>query len=190
MGDTKIRINLVEGLVEAEGSEAFVAGIYADFKQRLQELQKAKHKETDPLKKDNVVVSPPAERTRKGKSSSAAEMPKIDKNLNLKAQDGKPSLRDFYAKYLPGSFLEKNLVFCYYLQQLLEISPINVDHVFTCYRDIKELKVPTALAQSLKDTARYKGWLDTSSLDDIKVPTAGTNFLEQDMNKAGAESEK
>lgn len=59
-----------------------------------------------------------------------------------------------------------------------------MDHIFTCYRNISSIKTPGALQQSLIDTARNKGWLDTASLGDIKVPIAGINHIEHDMKKA------
>ena len=36
MGDTKIRIDLSQGIIEAEGSEKFVLSIYSDFKEKIQ----------------------------------------------------------------------------------------------------------------------------------------------------------
>jgi len=78
--------------------------------------------------------------------------------------------------------LERNLVFIYYLQQKMGLKNITIDHVFTCYRDIG-VKVPKALQQSLWDTTNRKGWLDTSSSDNITVTVPGLNYIEHDLKK-------
>jgi len=44
--------------------------------------------------------------------------------------------------------------------------------------------VPEALAQSLVDTKNRKGWIDSSSLDDLQLNISGINYLEHDMKKA------
>ena len=75
-------------------------------------------------------------------------------------------------------------MFIYYLQQILELESITMDHVFTCYRNIKGLKVPGNLEQSLIDTRSRKGWINTSAFDDLKVEVSGINYIEHDMKKA------
>jgi hypothetical protein len=60
--------------------------------------------------------------------------------------------------------------------------------VYTCYRHIPGTKTPTQLKQSLYDTSQRKAWIDTNSLDDIKIEQAGINYFEHDMPKAKNES--
>jgi hypothetical protein len=66
----------------------------------------------------------------------------------------------------------------------LKLKKVGVDHFFTCYRNIPKLKVPEVLDQSLIDTKNRKGWMDTSSLDDVQLNMSGINYLEHDMKKA------
>jgi len=76
--------------------------------------------------------------------------------------------------------LEKNVVFVYYLQNIVSVQGITPNHIYTCYKNVGS-KVPTALRQSLLDTASLKGWLDTSNLDEVKLATPGENYIEHDL---------
>ena len=106
------------------------------------------------------------------------------KDLDLSPKGDTESLRDFYAHYLPKTNFEKNLIFVYWLQQIAGMSGITEDHVFTCYRSIPGIKAPVALYQSLIDTSNRRGWLNTTSTDDIKVTVPGMNYLEHDLPRA------
>lgn len=127
-------------------------------------------------------------RKKKRKPSISAQAPQLIKDLDLSGGDDKPSLREFYGRYSPKSNQERNLIFCYYLHQIINHTPINVNHVFTCYRNIVGIKAPGNIRQSLKDTAHRRGWIDTSSLENITVPVTGINYLEHDIAKADSES--
>ena len=187
--NTRVRIDLAQGVVEAEGSEEFVRAIYSDFKDRLTS-QVRLHHQNDPAnegrEKKRTSLKPSAgngadkARTSKARSKN----PQIVGDLDLSGKGAKISLRDFYARYQPANNFENNLVFVYHLKQELKIKTVSVDHVFTCYRNIPKLKLPEALAQSVLDTKNRKGWIDTSSLDDIQLNMSGINYLEHDMKKA------
>ena len=79
--------------------------------------------------------------------------------------------------------METNTVFVYYLEKVLNLSGITVDHIYTCYK-AAEQTIPGALAQSLLDTASRKGWLDTSNMSDISLPTGGENLVERVLPRA------
>ncbi len=93
------------------------------------------------------------------------------------------SLKDFASKYVAKSYMEKNLIFLYYLCNVLKEKNIGINHVYTCYKHMRE-KVPGNLYQSLVDTKINKGWIDTSDLTNIIVPINGENYIEHDMTKA------
>lgn len=187
MSETKIKIDLAQGIVEAEGSESFVRSIYDDFKHRI-------HAEPATSRKKNTVKKSAAKRktddTQKDpgakprKSKGGKSTPSLVKELDLTGGKDNQSLRDFYKQYTPSNNMENNLIFAYYLEHVIGDIDISVDHLFTCYRHISGLKVPKALQQSCIDTASRKGWLDTTTLSDIKVPVAGINHIEHDMKKA------
>jgi hypothetical protein len=184
MGETKIKIDLGQGTIEAEGSEEFVRSIYADFKEKIHAAASTQPNRTKRIKQGGKEEKKTAPKIKKRKAGAAKPAPQLVKALDLSGKGKKSSLKEFYTKYTAKSFFEKNLVFCYYLQEEVKETPITADHVFTCYRHIPGIKAPKALAQSLLDTSHHKGWLDTSSLDNITVPIAGINYLEHDLPKA------
>lgn len=188
MPENKLKIDLSQGVVEVEGSEQLVREIYNDFKERLSKprvpIKDEKPNEPPLLKKEPVVKAKKASNAGKAKpKGSASKSGTLLKDLDLTGSGGKESLRDFYGKYEVSSNLERNLVFVYYLQHIKEIENININHVFTCYRNITDLKAPGNLKQSLADAAYKKGWIDTSSMESITVPVSGINHLEHDLPK-------
>lgn len=188
MGDTKIRIDLSQGVIEAEGSEQFVLSIYSDFKEKIQgKLKSTPGTIKEKVKKANLKTQTD-NKIKKRTLTKGTVLPKLVKNLDLSGSGDKQSLKDFFQQYKANKFYEYNLIFCYYLQQIAEATPISIDHIFTCYRHIPELKTPKALSQSLFDTSRRLGWIDTSSLENITVPIAGINHIEHDMKRSESES--
>ncbi|MDQ5826613.1 MAG: hypothetical protein M3441_20695 [Chloroflexota bacterium] len=191
--NTKLRIDLATGVIEVEGEETFVTKIYDDFKDKVASSN-VRNRETATTPKGSeereARSRAPRDTTASGstpikrKSGGGKEMPSLIKSLDLSARDGKPSLNDFYGGYQPKSNYERNLIFVYYLAQVREIpESVTEGHVFTCYRHLSQ-KIPEAFSQSLWDTGSKKGWLDTSSLEDIKLTTLGINHLEHAMVKA------
>lgn len=179
--DTKLRIDLSQRTLEVEGSEEFVREIYSDFKDRVSAISQVIPKKTNE-KQEAKSEAPtlPRGKHRQPKKEALS----IVKDLNLAGQDDKPSLNDFYAQYKITSNLERNLVFVYYLKNVVALDPININHIFTCYKQAKA-KVPVALNQSLWDTSHLKGWIDTSSLENIKLAIPGMNYIEHEIAKLG-----
>ncbi len=105
---------------------------------------------------------------------------KLVGGLNLKPS-GKISFKDFVTEKKPGKKgTRMNAVAIYYLSKVLDLKNIGPDHVYTCYKEAGQ-KVPTALIQNLRDTAHLNAWIDTTNTDDIKITTAGENFVEYDL---------
>jgi hypothetical protein len=121
----------------------------------------------------------PIKRIKKGPRT-----PRLSGDLDLASGKKGQNLRDFFSQYEPSSNIERNLVFVYFLKQIREIEQVTIDHIFTCYRYIKDLKAPIQLQQSLIDTKIKKSWIDTASLDNIQLNISGINYLEHDMKKA------
>ncbi|MGH1487645.1 MAG: hypothetical protein ACRBCI_15630 [Cellvibrionaceae bacterium] len=190
---TKLKIDISIGILEVEGTEAFVKVIYDDFKDQLGKTERANP--VDPIKqpigKDSTPNKTPKSKkakmtttaTQKGKAKKA---PQLLKNLDLSGGTGKPSLKEFYLSYAHKTNYERNLIFVYYLKQKLNTDKVTLDHIFTCYRHVGQ-KLPKALEQGMRDTASEKGWVDIDNLDDIQVPVAGINHIEHDLEKAGDE---
>jgi hypothetical protein len=186
---TRIRIDLTQGIIEAEGTEDFVRSIYGDYKEALKSDNRGRsglspegraRKTRGP---GTLTATDSGSTTKKKKGGGGRSTPAIVKDLNLAGDGKKKRLKEFYEKFTPTSNFERNLIFVYYLQHELGLTGITVDHVFTCYRDI-QVRAPAALLQSLWDTSNRRGWLDTSTTEDIKVTVPGMNYLEHDMPRA------
>ncbi len=192
MSTTKIHINLKQGILEAEGSEDFVEKIYRDFKDNISlnmEAAETEHEIVIPRSKTKVKEATKKPATNKPKAQKAkggsTSDPSIVKDLDLTGGSKSESLRDFCAKYVIKTNLERNLVFTYYLANVLNLEGFGMSHVFTCYRNIPGTKIPGNLKQSLYDTSS-KGWIAVKSIDDdITVPVMGINHIEHDLAKAG-----
>jgi len=117
-------------------------------------------------------------KTRRPKSGSDLV---VIRDLSLKGEKDRVSLRDFYSQKKPGSFVEHNTLFTFYLNRLCDIDAVTPSHIYTCYADVGARK-PGAFYQSLLDTSR-KGWIDTSDTERIRVTVVGENFVEQDLPK-------
>lgn len=179
---TKLKIDLKNGVLEVEGEEAFVKEIYQEYKERLSSDDSSIF-EHAPNQDTESSTSTTLKRKTSGRNKGGAkrkESYSIVKSLDLSEKDGKKSLRDFFKEKTPSVALEKNAVFVYYLQKEAKITGITTDHIYSCYKDVKE-RVPKALKQSLLDTSSKKGWIDTSSMNDIKITTSGENLVEQDL---------
>ena len=184
MTTTKIKIDLSQGIVEAEGSESFVLGVYSDFKDKLsQELHPSSSKSTpsQPSQPSVKKKSTTKKKSTPKKKSGAKGDWNIISDLDLSGKGSSQSLKEFYNQYSVKTNFERNLIFVYYLQNILKISGITIDHIFTCYRNVPKLKIPGNLKQSLFDTAFKKDWIDTTSTENIHLTVTGTNHLEHDM---------
>ena len=190
---TKLKIDLGSGLVEVEGSEAFVREVYSDFRESLSSGPKpdtavkelaggaAQSAGAAKAKKENGQRSSgkKAGRTAVAKQGSTLS---IDRDLVLSGAKGKESLATFCSKHSTSRNQERNVVFVYYLTDVLELNPVTANHVYTCYRDMPNVKIPGNLVASLrKDSGRRNGWLTGDFLNDIRLTERGRNFVEHDL---------
>lgn len=187
MSTAKLKIDLTQGIIDVEGTEDFVLGVYNDFKEKLDHMHLKGGPRHDPLplKHQQGAVTPEKKKVSanqsKTKKKNGNQTPSLLKNLDLSGGGKCERLKDFFNMYESKSNFERNLIFVYYLQQKLGLTDITVDHVFSCYRDVPGIKAPEALRQSLLDTSNRRGWVNTSNTDDIKVTIAGVNHLEHDF---------
>ena len=173
---TKIHINLSEGVVDVEGDAQFVQEVYSDFKQRL--LSAPSHSSlsaTPPRTGGKVATRPvkqrnPQKEPRKvGTADPDPANPRLDKDLDTSA------LKAFYAQFLAKSHPERVLLFLWFLTDELGIDAPNTDQVYTCYEAVDE-KIPKAFAQAFHDASgRSYGYIDYNSPTEIRITTAGLN---------------
>ena len=117
----------------------------------------------------------------KSKNKTNVTSYQIVSSLNLKPKD-KKSLTDFYSEHSVNKNFEHNLLFVYYMNKIIAEQNITINHIYTCYKEVK-VKVPNNLYQSLADTKKHKGWIETKDMDNLIVTTAGENHIEHEMAK-------
>ena len=182
--NTKIRIDLAQGIIEAEGNEDFVKIIYNDFKEKISSPKNLKSKNSPNQPITTLPKSSPIkqiEHPQKRKTGNSN--PKMINDLDLSGSTCGTSLRDFYDKYKAKSNFEKNLLFLYYLKNIMKEDKISIDHIFTCYRNISGIKIPGNLEQSIRDTRTKKSWIEYKKIDELSITVHGINYVEHDMKK-------
>jgi hypothetical protein len=122
-------------------------------------------------------VGPKAEGVKR--PARRAGGPTLVRDLDL-APKGQKSLKDFVNEKQPESNHDKNTVSVYYLAEIRKMDGVTVNHVFTCYRDMR-WREPGIIRNSLALTANRKRFLDTADLNNIKLTPAGRNHVEQDL---------
>jgi hypothetical protein len=103
-------------------------------------------------------------------------------DLKLGAAAGRPSLVEFMDAKLPITNEERNVVFLYYLQHILKVKPITLDHVFTCYRQAK-IRAPLNIENSLRMTAEHRGWIKANQNGSMTVTSDGKQYVEKQLPK-------
>ncbi len=105
MTTTKIKIDLAQGIIEAEGTESFVLSIYSDFKEQIA-LSKMSagsentSEEPKTVKKEKTPI-PEKSTTKKAskKISTSESTEKPVKDLDLSEEEENQSLSDYYNQY-------------------------------------------------------------------------------------------
>ena len=188
---TKLRIDLSQGVVDIEGDLELVREIYADFKHKLLEESafsppRVPENKTDA--KRTTSAKPKRRRVPRKKATSEgddsdidADSPKMDKNLDTSG------LAAFYGQYEAKNNAEKILIFLKFLTDQLEIESPNTDQVYTCYEAENE-RVPKVFAQAFRDASGRKfGFIDYNSPTDLVVTTKGNNHFKFDLKKKNTE---
>ncbi len=207
---TKLKIDVSQGILEVEGSEAFVRAIYQDFKVQFlgeeageEEAQPTRRRRSRQSRQVKTAVKPSPQPQ---KTTEVVEKPEMTgavpeakptpdsekplptttysylKDLELAATDDHPSLVEFMDSKFPITNEERNLVFIYYLQYTLKQKPITVDHVYTCYRKAK-IRAPLDLQHSLEVTAKHRKWIRIAKNGNISTMAAGKEYLEKQLPK-------
>jgi hypothetical protein len=196
---TKLRIDLSQGVLEVEGSEHFVKAIYSDFKSHFIAHTEATPKDEKPseLKPTPKPKTPrPAKSISKPEPAPIPQLPEVVpppeekppppytytyiENLSLEGGENRPALVEFMDAKMPITNEERNLVFLYYLQYILDYQPINLDAVYTCYK-ATNIRVPHNIETSLRMTADYQGWIKASTNGQMSVTHSGKNYVEKQL---------
>lgn len=109
--------------------------------------------------------------------------------VDLKANESKPGLREFYAEKKPANHYEKTAVFVYYITKFNKAQEVKYGEVLSCYEEVDEKK--PSVVDIVKNSIRYKGWLEQGS-DKFacRLTISGENYVKFDLPAAAAAGKK
>jgi len=183
----ELQIKLLIGNVDInlQGDSTLVYKIFKELREEglgvLNNKEQPININTDLINnKEQKTISSSVKKTIKRKNNS--KQPQLVKNLDLKNKKNEKSLIEFMNEKKPKDNIGRTTVFIYYLQNILQISDITIDHVFTCYREAG-VKIPNNLQQNLFDIAskRY-GYIETKD-SKFTLSTIGINYVEHELPK-------
>ncbi len=114
-------------------------------------------------------------------------IPKISINIpplpvDLKENNEKIGLRDFYAEKKPANHYEKTTLFVFYLTKYNKLTEIKYGEILSCYEEINEKK--PSIIDIVKNSIRYKGWLEPGIEKlSTRLTISGENFIKFDLPK-------
>ena len=204
--EARFTINVREGVVELEGKESFVdkhlEKFEEIFKMAVKEAITHGLDQSLQLKAQSAQATLPAElaehkaasseieqslqqtpKSNSGSGSKHASRPAITIHpipVDLKANDSKIGLREFYTEKKPANHYEKTAVFVYYLTKFNNQQEVRFGEILSCYDEVNEKK--PSIADIVKNSIRYKGWLDQGSEKYSALLTiSGENFVKFDL---------
>jgi len=168
--NTKVRIDLKQGIIELEGSETFVQKNLDEFKSLIKQQPIEGISPTRAAKKKEAIEKP-AKKPKK-------RLPKTVESEEFAVRgEGIPSLKEFFQEKNPDSNLEINAVLGYYIQNYAKRPEISEGNYAYGYKAIGK-KRPKFLHQSIIDTKNKKGWIkEGSSTDTWKLTSAGEDYV-------------
>jgi hypothetical protein len=116
---------------------------------------------------------------RRREGVGAREGIKVVRDLNLRPT-GRQSFDEFISEKKPVSNEDKYAVIIYYLENVLDMTDITVDHVGTVFRMTKQWREPASIAAALRGTAARKATID-SDPKNLRMTAHGRNFVEHDL---------
>ena len=203
--EARFTINVREGVVELEGKESFVdkhlEKFEEIFKMAVKEAISHGFEQSLQLKEQPVQAALPAELSERKESSVPMEqsLPQTHKSnsggtkhggrpaitihpipVDLKANESKIGLREFYAEKKPANHYEKTAVFVYYLTKFNNQQEVRFGEILSCYDEVNEKK--PSIADIVKNSIRYKGWLNQGSEKyTVLLTISGENFVKFDL---------
>jgi len=188
----KFRINAKEGIVELEGTVEFVDKHLEKFEffnsairdamcrgieQGLPKQEESNAK-SSPLHIRTKLSGLQTNNTKHSGSKQSLTLPPIP--VDLKANDNKIGLREFFAQKKPSNHYEKTAVFAYYLSQFNKKTEIRYGEILCCYEEVDEKK--PSIIDIIKNSIRYKGWLEPGyDKFTTRLTISGENFVKFDL---------
>jgi hypothetical protein len=166
---------------EAVQKQAFAALVGAFYDGTATATADRETRDTEKQARKHQKRKPKADEGEAGKKQRrSATSVTVLRDLDL-APKGKKSLKAFVEEKQPKTQHDKNAISVYYLTEIAKVGPVTTSHVFTCYRDMPDWRVPANVANSLALTTNRKRFLDTSDMQNITVTPTGMNYVEHDL---------
>ena len=191
----KFKINVKEGSVELEGNEQFVNKHLEKFEEifkfAIQEAVKFNLEGDIPRLNDKseIGLSPQIVSRNTVPTNRSGQIRKhIQKSPNLivplpvdlKSNDEKIGLREFYKEKKPSNHYEKVVVFVYYLMKFNLRKEVKFGEVLSSYEEVNEKK--PSIVDIVKNSIRYKGWLEPGPEKfSTRLTISGENFVKFDL---------
>jgi hypothetical protein len=181
--DAKAKINLIEGIVELEGSEEFVKKYLDEFKQMLKmspiQTQTLQSQKYIPNTKNNFYTK--KKEGSKSQNKSFIKMPEPIEFDIKKNGNEKPSLIEFIGQKNPQSHKEIITCIAFYLKRYLNISEFDEGHISYAYLVIKR-KRPEAFHQAFIDTKNTTRWIMSGEgATKWSLYSIGEDYVEHDL---------
>jgi hypothetical protein len=127
-----------------------------------------------------IVAAPKVSSSAANKHNSRVPQSIPPIPVDLKANDAKPGLREFYAEKKPQNHYEKTAVFAYYLTKFNKQQEVRYGEILSCYEEVNEKK--PSVFDIVKNSIRYKGWLEQGSDKfSTRLSISGENYVKFDM---------
>lgn len=179
---TKAKIDLVNNVVELEGSEQFVTKYLDEFRQLLRDrpIAYAPNEHSPPSqsgkKKTKKEKTIPAKKTKGPKKVEIEEF-----DIEGDTASSIPSLREFYKEKKPGTSNHKRIVvFAYYINHILKKQEFSEGQIEYAYKALGISGRPSYLHQAMIDLKNKKAWLENGSgSDKWAIKRLGELFVEE-----------
>lgn len=202
MADSEARftINVKEGVVELEGKESFVDRHLEKFEEifkmavkeaitrGLEQNIALKAQPVLPQESQQVTLAAiepaPPQKPGNGKQAPRSAVAIHPIPVDLKANESKVGLREFYAEKKPANHYEKAALFVYYLTKFNKEQVVKFGEILSCYEEVNEKK--PSIADIVKNSIRYKGWLEQGAEKyATRLTISGENFVKFDLPAKG-----
>jgi hypothetical protein len=198
--EARFTINVKEGVIELEGKESFVdrhLEKFEDiFKMAVKEAITRGLEQNIALKAQPVLPQEMKQATLPAIEPAPPQKPGNGKHaprpavmihpipVDLKANESKVGLREFYAEKKPANHYEKAALFVYYLTKFNKEQVVKFGEILSCYEEVNEKK--PSIADIVKNSIRYKGWLEQGAEKyATRLTISGENFVKFDLPAKG-----
>lgn len=116
------------------------------------------------------------------KKTIKAKTPQLIKDLDLKENSSRKGLKNFIDELAPKSDIHTTTAIIYYLQQIYGYQNINIDVIFTCWRELG-VKLPTNLTGNLQHICGSRYGFAHVENGIYTISTRGINLVEHTLKE-------